>query len=77
MIGVEASEVMVCPSLVERTRRVDCGRCARQLSRRARRSSVVLVDARGRHSVGGRQRPGKAAIRTLIVDDAMVANLSQ
>lgn len=75
-MGVEASdEVMVRPAVVERTRRVDCGRCERRLSRRERRSSVVLVDASGRHSVGGRQRPGNAVIRTLVVDDAMIANL--
>lgn len=54
-MGVGASkEVMVWPALVERIRRVDCGRCERWLSRRVSRSSVVLVDARGRHSVGGR-----------------------
>lgn len=61
------------PAVVERTRGVDGGRCERRLSRLARRSAVVLVDERGRHSVGGRQILGKAVIRTLIVDDAMTA----
>jgi hypothetical protein len=53
-------------------KRVELDRCDRRSPSFRRSSSVVVCEARGRQSVGGRARPGKAVTSTLIVVESML-----